>query len=43
MFGLWGIAVLAPILARSVYPWLEDNLGFLPFFDGTGVDESGAR
>ncbi|HYN33568.1 MAG TPA: ABC transporter permease subunit, partial [Ilumatobacteraceae bacterium] len=23
-----------PILARSVYPWLEDNLGFLPFFAG---------
>ncbi|MEM8620814.1 MAG: phosphate ABC transporter permease subunit PstC [Actinomycetota bacterium] len=34
VFGLWGIAVLAPILARSVYPWLEDNLGFLPFFAG---------
>jgi phosphate transport system permease protein len=34
VFGIWGIAVLAPILARSVYPWLEDNLGFLPFFAG---------
>ena len=34
VFGLWGIAVLAPILSRSVYPWLEDNLGFLPFFAG---------
>lgn len=34
VFGLWGITVLAPILARSVYPWLEDNLGFLPFFAG---------
>ncbi len=34
VFGLWGIAVLAPILARSVYPWLEDHLGFLPFFAG---------
>ena len=34
VFGLWGIAVLAPILAKSVYPWLEDNLGFLPFFAG---------
>ena len=30
--GLWGIAVLAPILAVSVMPWLRDNLGFLPFF-----------
>jgi len=34
VFGIWGIAVLAPILARSVYPWLEDNLGFVPFFAG---------
>lgn len=34
VFGIWGIAVLAPILSRSVYPWLEDNLGFLPFFAG---------
>lgn len=34
VFGIWGISVLAPILARSVYPWLEDNLGFLPFFAG---------
>ncbi len=34
VFGLWGIAVLAPILSRSVFPWLEDNLGFLPFFAG---------
>ena len=34
VFGLWGIGVLAPILSRSVYPWLEDNLGFLPFFAG---------
>jgi len=34
VFGLWGITVLAPILARSIYPWLEENLGFLPFFAG---------
>ena len=34
VFGIWGISVLAPILARSVYPWLEDNLGFIPFFAG---------
>ena len=32
VFGLWGIDILAPILARSVFPWLRDNLGFLPFF-----------
>lgn len=34
VYGLWGIAVLAPILARSVYPWLEENVGFVPFFAG---------
>lgn len=34
VFGIWGISVLAPILARSVFPWLEANLGFLPFFAG---------
>ncbi len=34
VFGLWGIAVLAPILSRSVFPWLEDNLGFIPLFEG---------
>lgn len=32
VYGLWGILVLAPILARSVMPWLRDNLGFIPIF-----------
>ena len=32
VYGIWGISVLAPVLARSVYPWLEDNLGFIPLF-----------
>lgn len=33
IYGLWGIAVLAP---RSVglSRWLENNLGFIPLFDG---------
>jgi phosphate transport system permease protein len=34
IYGIWGISVLAPILARSVYPWLEDNVGFIPLFKG---------
>lgn len=34
VFGLWGIAVLAPIMSRSLFPWLEDNLGFIPLFAG---------
>ena len=32
VYGLWGITVLAPIMARSVFPFLRDNFGFLPFF-----------
>lgn len=32
VYGLWGISVLAPILSRSVFPWLRDNASFLPFF-----------
>lgn len=34
VFGIWGITILAPMLAGNVYPWLEDNLGFIPFFAG---------
>lgn len=34
VYGIWGIAVLAPLLADSLFPWLESNLGFLPFFAG---------
>ena len=33
VYGLWGIAYLGPKLG-PVYEWLEDNLGFLPFFAG---------
>ncbi|MEY2959510.1 MAG: hypothetical protein RLZZ01_2078 [Actinomycetota bacterium] len=34
VFGLWGIQVVAPLLAANVYPWLEGNLAFVPFFAG---------
>jgi phosphate transport system permease protein len=33
VYGLWGVAFLGPLLVPA-YQWLEDNLGFLPFFDG---------
>ncbi len=33
VYGLWGIAYLGPRLG-PVYGWLEDTLGFLPFFAG---------
>ncbi len=33
VYGLWGVAVLAPA-SLGVLTWLERNLGFLPFFEG---------
>ncbi|TXJ05202.1 MAG: phosphate ABC transporter permease subunit PstC [Aeromicrobium sp.] len=33
VFGAWGIMTLAPAM-RGPYAWLEDNLGFIPFFAG---------
>ena len=33
VYGLWGIAFLAPLMV-PVYQWLIDNAGFLPFFEG---------
>src|SRR4029453_8607874 len=34
VYGLWGIFVLIPVLRTSVFPFLRDTLGFLPFFQG---------
>jgi len=33
VYGLWGILVLAPFLSPT-YNWLNENLGWLPFFAG---------
>ena len=33
VFGLWGISVLA-IHLRPAYAWLDENVGWLPFFAG---------
>lgn len=33
VYGLWGITFLAPRLGE-LYVWAEDNLGFIPFFEG---------
>jgi phosphate transport system permease protein len=33
VYGLWGIDFFAPRIVE-VYRWLEDTLGFLPFFEG---------
>jgi phosphate transport system permease protein len=36
VYGLWGIDFLAPRVI-PVYQWLEDNLSFIPFFEGPAV------
>ncbi len=42
VYGLWGITVLAPILSESMFPWLRDNLGFIPIFGSdTPILQSG--
>ena len=35
VLALWGFLVLAPWLQSSGEPWLQQRLGFLPFFNGT--------
>lgn len=35
IYGLWGSFILVPVLLKYVEPWLGQNLGFLPFFQGT--------
>lgn len=34
VYGLWGYAVLTPIIAHHIGPFLRATLGFLPFFSG---------
>lgn len=34
VYGLWGIFVLIPVLRTTVFPFLRDTLGYLPFFQG---------
>ncbi len=34
VYGLWGVFVLIPVLKSTVFPFLRDTLGFLPFFQG---------
>lgn len=34
VYGLWGITVLAPLLAGDVYPFLDEHLSFIPLFAG---------
>jgi phosphate transport system permease protein len=34
VYGLWGIFVLVPVLKKTLFPFLRETLGFLPFFQG---------
>ncbi len=34
ILGLWGIFVMVPWLRNHLFPWLQNTLGFLPFFKG---------
>ena len=34
VYGLWGIFFLIPVLKSTVFPFLRDTLGVLPFFQG---------
>lgn len=31
IYGMWGLFVLVPVLAGHVYPWVDENMGQLPF------------
>lgn len=35
VYGLWGIFFLIPAMRATLFPWLREGLGFLPFFQGT--------
>ncbi len=34
VYGMWGLFVLAPVMADHVQPWLASHFGFLPLFKG---------
>jgi len=34
IYGMWGLFIFAPIMSRTVQPWLKGHLGGLPLFQG---------
>ncbi len=34
VYGLWGVFVLIPLMKKTLFPFLRETLGFLPFFQG---------
>jgi phosphate transport system permease protein len=41
VYGLWGLVVLVPWIARSVAPWVTTHLGFVPFLGGSAGSGNG--
>lgn len=37
IYGMWGLFILAPLLADHVQPWMTEHLGFIPLFDGPAM------
>jgi len=37
VYGMWGLFVVAPLMADHVQPWLQSHFGFLPFFSGPAM------
>lgn len=37
VYGMWGLFVIAPLMADHVQPWLKEWLGFLPIFSGPAM------
>ena len=35
VYGLWGIFFLIPVLRATLFPFLQNTLGFIPLFQGT--------
>lgn len=40
VYGLWGVFFLIPFLRATVFPFLQQTLGFLPLFQGTIYGQS---
>lgn len=37
IFGMWGLFTFTPYLSETLQPFLQTNLGFLPFFKGPPI------
>ncbi|MBU2753533.1 phosphate ABC transporter permease subunit PstC [Acidithiobacillus sp. CV18-2] len=35
VFGLWGYVLLIPLLGQTVFPWMTQHIGFIPYLGGS--------